>query len=82
MIPALIATAYPDLVNVRSFLDVGTGVGLLAVAAARVWPAATIVGIDPWEPSLERARANVAQAGLDGRMLRAHAAPSRACRHR
>jgi SAM-dependent methyltransferase len=68
MIPALIATAHPDLANVRSFLDVGTGVGLLATAAARVWPAATIVGIDPWEASLERARANVAQAGLDDRI--------------
>jgi SAM-dependent methyltransferase len=68
MIPALIASAHPDLAEVDSFLDVGTGVGLLAVAAAGVWPAATIVGIDPWEPSLERARANVAGAGLEDRV--------------
>jgi predicted O-methyltransferase YrrM len=33
-----------------------------------VWPNATIVGIDRWAPSLERARANVAQAGLDARI--------------
>jgi SAM-dependent methyltransferase len=68
MIPSLIATAHPDLSDVTSFLDVGTGVGLLAVAAAKVWPAATIVGIDPWEAALERARSNVAQAGLEERI--------------
>jgi len=68
MIPAMIAGAHPDLAEVTSFLDVGTGVGLLAVAAAAVWPSATVVGIDPWETSLERARANVAGAGLDGRV--------------
>ena len=68
MIPALIASAHPDLAQVTSFLDVGTGVGLLAVAAANVWPKATVVGIDPWEPALERARPNVAQAGLEDRI--------------
>jgi SAM-dependent methyltransferase len=68
MIPALIASAHPDLATVTSFLDVGTGVGLLAVAAANVWPNATVVGIDPWEPALERARPNIAQAGLEDRI--------------
>jgi precorrin-6B methylase 2 len=68
MVPALIARAHPDLEQVRRFLDVGTGVGLLAVAAAHVWPEATIVGIDPWDASLERARANVDQAGLADRI--------------
>jgi SAM-dependent methyltransferase len=68
MVPSLIASAHPDLSQVTSFLDVGTGVGLLAVAAAHVWPAATIVGIDPWEVSLERARSNVARAGLEDRI--------------
>ncbi|MEP6661153.1 MAG: class I SAM-dependent methyltransferase [Acidimicrobiales bacterium] len=68
MVPALIASSHPHLADVTSFLDVGTGVGLLAVAAASVWPKATVVGIDPWETSLERARANVAAAGLDGRI--------------
>lgn len=68
MIPALIASAHPDLAEVTTFLDVGTGVGWLAVAAANVWPQATVVGIDPWEPALERARANIAQAGLGDRI--------------
>lgn len=67
MVPTLLAAA-PELSGLESFLDVGTGVGLLAVAAAGVWPTATIVGIDTWEPSLARARANVAAAGLDDRI--------------
>jgi len=68
MVPASVATAHPDLAHVDSFLDVGTGVGLLAIAAASVWPQASIVGVDVWEPSLECARANVAQANLDARI--------------
>jgi hypothetical protein len=35
-----------------AFLDVGTGVGGLAIEAARVWPALRVVGIDQWEPAL------------------------------
>jgi predicted O-methyltransferase YrrM len=54
--------------DVTSFLDVGTGVGWLAVGAAEVWPNSTIVGIDTWEPSLERARTNVAGAGVADRI--------------
>ena len=68
MVPPMIKAAHPDLDEVTSFLDVGTGVGLLAVSAAGIWPAASIVGIDIWDPSLERARANVTGAGLDGRI--------------
>ena len=68
MVPMAIAAAHPDLAQVESFLDVGAGVGLLAVSAANVWPSSTIVGIDPWEPSLERARANVGGAGLGERI--------------
>ncbi len=68
MVPAVIANAHPDLGAVTSFLDVGTGVGLLAVAAANLWPAAEIVGIDPWTPSLDRARDNVMQAELSHRI--------------
>ncbi|HXK33963.1 MAG TPA: class I SAM-dependent methyltransferase [Dehalococcoidia bacterium] len=53
-------------------LDIGTGVAGLAIAFSSVFPASTVVGIDPWEPSLELARQNVADAGLDSRiMLRA-----------
>ncbi len=68
MVPPLIAGSHPDLAQVNRFLDVGTGVGLLAVSAANVWPDAEIVGIDPWEPSLERARKNVAGAGFGDRI--------------
>jgi len=68
MVPMGIAAAHQDLAQVERFLDVGTGVGLLAVSAANVWPNSSIVGIDPWEPSLERARANVDQAGLGDRV--------------
>jgi len=49
-------------------LDIGTGVGALAVAFCRTFPNATVVGIDPWELSLELARQNVAIAGLDSRI--------------
>ena len=46
----------PELAGVRLFLDVGSGIGLLAVAAAGVWPQATVVGIDVWGPSLTTLR--------------------------
>jgi len=49
-------------------LDVGTGVGGLAVAFATRFPGSTIVGIDPWEPALALARERVAAADLDGRI--------------
>ncbi len=68
MVPPVIKAAHPDLSDVTSFLDVGTGVGLLAVSAASVWPSTTIVGIDVWDPSLERARAHVEGAGLGDRI--------------
>jgi 2-polyprenyl-3-methyl-5-hydroxy-6-metoxy-1,4-benzoquinol methylase len=53
---------------VREVLDVGTGVGLLAIAIARRWPDANVVGIDIWEPALERARHHVVEAGLGDRI--------------
>ena len=68
LMPGLINGTVPGVGETTSFLDIGTGVGLLAVAAASVWPNARIVGIDIWEPALARARANVAQAGLEGRI--------------
>jgi len=67
LVPNLIA-GVRELQKLNSFLDVGTGVGLLAVAAAGVWPDAKIVGIDIWDPSLERAQTNVARAGLQDRI--------------
>ena len=49
-------------------LDVGTGVAGLAVALCSAFPNATVVGLDPWEPSLAIARENVADAGLENRI--------------
>ncbi len=68
MMPMTIAAAHPDLARVTSLLDVGTGVGLLAVAATTTWPTATVVGIDTWDTSLDRARTNVDGAGLGDRI--------------
>ena len=62
IIPGALVASAPEMAGVRSFLDVGTGVGLLAIAAARVWPEATIVGIDVWGPSLAAAAANISAA--------------------
>jgi SAM-dependent methyltransferase len=67
MMPTLLATA-PELANVSSLLDIGTGVGLLAVAATQTWPECAVVGIDVWEPSLDLARNNVKGANLDNRI--------------
>lgn len=51
-----------------SFLDVGVGVGGIAVAMCQQWPGLRVVGIDPWEPALAIARRAVAAAGLDDRV--------------
>ena len=68
-IPTLIAGASPDIGAVSSLLDVGTGVGWLAVAATtQVWPGCEVVGIDVWEPSLQLAAANVSSAGVGDRV--------------
>jgi SAM-dependent methyltransferase len=56
------------LTSPGAFLDIGTGVGWLAIEAAKVWPALKVVGIDIWEPSLQLARANIATAGMEGRV--------------
>lgn len=54
--------------SVHEILDVGTGVGLLAIALAEQWPDANVVGIDIWQPALDRAHRNVAGAGLGDRV--------------
>lgn len=50
------------------FLDVGTGVGRVAIAMCRQYPNLRVVGIDSFETALELARRNVAEAGLGGRI--------------
>jgi predicted O-methyltransferase YrrM len=58
-----------------ALLDIGTGAGGLSIAMAQRWPDLRVVGIDPWQPSLALARANVKRAGLDHRVeLREQAA--------
>jgi ubiquinone/menaquinone biosynthesis C-methylase UbiE len=67
VVARLIADAGLGTAGAR-ILDVGTGVGGLAVAFATRFPESTIVGIDPWEPALALAREKVTSAGLDGRI--------------
>ena len=51
----VMATQRPELSEMLqgpgAFLDIGTGVGWLAIEAARSWPALRVVGVDPWEPA-------------------------------
>lgn len=49
-------------------LDVGTGVGSLAIAACRTFPQLSVVGVDGAEAPLALARENVARAGLADRI--------------
>jgi 2-polyprenyl-3-methyl-5-hydroxy-6-metoxy-1,4-benzoquinol methylase len=49
-------------------LDIGTGVGALAVAFCRTFTNSTVVGVDPWELSLELAQQTVAASGLGSRI--------------
>jgi SAM-dependent methyltransferase len=51
-----------------SFLDVGTGVGRLAIAMCRQFPTLRVVGLDPFETALQLARRNVAKANLADRI--------------
>ena len=67
IVAQLIAGAGIGTENAR-ILDIGTGVGALAVAFCRAFPDSTVVGIDTWELSLELARQNVAAAGLGSRI--------------
>ena len=58
-----------------TFLDIGSGVALMSVAACRVWPQVRVIAVDRWEPALRLARENIARAGLEERIeLRACAA--------
>jgi hypothetical protein len=51
-----------------AFLDVGVGVGRLAIAMCRAWPTLRAVGTDPFEAPLAIARANVHEANLADRI--------------
>lgn len=62
--PALAAS----LAGTRGFLDVGTGVGWIAIEAARRWPHQRVVGLDLWEPALAVAERNLRDEGLTERV--------------
>jgi SAM-dependent methyltransferase len=49
-------------------LDIGSGAGHALIDYAQRFPTATIVGLEPDEPSLELARANITTAGLASRI--------------
>jgi predicted O-methyltransferase YrrM len=49
-------------------LDVGTGVGSLAIAMCRAFPSLAVVGLDPYDVPLAIARENVQRAGLSERI--------------
>jgi SAM-dependent methyltransferase len=51
-----------------AFLDVGTGVGALALGMLREWPRVRVVGIDPLPGVIVQAQANIAAAGLSDRV--------------
>lgn len=54
--------------RVRSILDLGCGSGVLAIAAARVWPRARIRGSDIDPVSIDVARENAGRNGARGRV--------------
>jgi SAM-dependent methyltransferase len=71
MVVAAIATMAADrpgldatLRRRGTLLDVGTGVGAIAIEAARAWPGLRVVGIDPWAPALALARKNVGASAV------------------
>jgi precorrin-6B methylase 2 len=68
----VIATQRPEfgaaLKEPGVLLDVGTGVGWLAIEAASTWPALRVVGIDAWEPALRLARENLRQSSVHDRI--------------
>jgi 2-polyprenyl-3-methyl-5-hydroxy-6-metoxy-1,4-benzoquinol methylase len=49
-------------------LDVGCGVGRVAMAIAKAYPAAEVTGLDPDPRTIERARATAAACGAQGRL--------------
>lgn len=63
--PALAAT----LGSAGQFLDVGTGVAGIAIAAARAWPTMQVVGIDILPAALKLAQSNVAASGVASRIV-------------
>jgi predicted O-methyltransferase YrrM len=55
-----------------SFLDVGVGVGVIAIELCRAFPALRVVGLEPAPAPLAQAQTNVAAAGLADRIELRH----------
>jgi predicted O-methyltransferase YrrM len=51
-----------------AFLDVGTGVGIVAIEHCRLFPNLHVVGLEPQEAPLAEARRNIAAANLGNRI--------------
>jgi len=54
--------------NDACILDIGSGIAALSIACCRVFPSATVVGLEPWGPAMEIGRANITAAGLEDRI--------------
>ena len=54
--------------NGARILDIGAGVAALSISFCQVWPAVSVVGVEPWEPAMKLAAANIAAAGLEDRV--------------
>jgi precorrin-6B methylase 2 len=75
-VPPLIASVAPTLDGLSDalaregarILDIGSGVAALSISCCRVWPEASVVGVDPWEPAMKLAVQNVSDAGLEDRI--------------
>ncbi len=68
IVPSLEGVAQRFAAPGGAFLDIGVGVGGLAVELAQLFPQLRIVGIDVFQPSLALARARVEKAGLGKRI--------------
>jgi cyclopropane fatty-acyl-phospholipid synthase-like methyltransferase len=51
-----------------SFLDVGVGVGVIAIEMCRAYPALRVVGLEPAEAPRREALGRIAAAGLSDRI--------------
>jgi len=65
----LCLTAIDKYFSGGSFLDVGTGTGILAIAAAKIAPDARIIGCDIDADAIRIARENAALNNVEGRIL-------------
>jgi len=51
-----------------AFLDVGIGVGIIAIEMCRIYPHLRVTGLEPGAVQAEEARRNIADAGLEDRI--------------